>query len=92
VLTARASYDSLSPKEQAIVRANWDERMRALRKGVDLTPEFTRLGRRYAELDAAGRVVVRTTPATRPARVTRLADAKTTARGARTAGARTRRR
>jgi ParD-like antitoxin of type II bacterial toxin-antitoxin system len=59
VLTALAPYDTLSVKEQAVVRANWEERLRELRKGIDLTKNFADKGQRYAELDAKGKVVIR---------------------------------
>jgi hypothetical protein len=59
VLTGRGDYDSLTPKEQAVVRAEWSERMTQRREALDLTVTFGGEGRPYAELDDDGNVVVR---------------------------------
>jgi hypothetical protein len=59
VLAHRRAYDDLSAKEQAIVRAEWAERMAARRKALNLATRFRREGRAYVELDAEGRVVHR---------------------------------
>lgn len=53
-------YDTLSPEEQAVVRAEWGERIEARRAGLDLAARFTRDGRSYVEADEQGAVVVRT--------------------------------
>lgn len=63
VLEQRVHYDDLNAEEQAIVRAEWAERLEALRSRLDLARKFAKDGRPYAELDDDGRVVVR--PATR---------------------------
>lgn len=59
VLAARRDYDKLNAHEQAIVRAEWAERMDALRDGLDLAQEFSDEGRSYVELDEDGQVVQR---------------------------------
>jgi ParD-like antitoxin of type II bacterial toxin-antitoxin system len=58
-LASRRSYDDLTAEEQAVVRAEWAERMDARRQGLDLADRFRAEGRSYAELDEQGRVVVR---------------------------------
>lgn len=60
VLSARLEYDGLNPHEQAVVRAEWMQRMEARREGLDLAREFSELGRTYVELDSDGHVVTRT--------------------------------
>ena len=57
VLASRRRYDDLNVREQAIVRAEWAERMDALRRGLDLATEFTDQGRGWVELDDEGKVV-----------------------------------
>ena len=52
VLSARLNYDELNSYEQAIVRAEWAQRMEARREGLDLAQEFAEVGRSYVELDA----------------------------------------
>ncbi len=59
VLAGRASYDTLGTREQAIVRAEWDERMATLRTHLDLEDEFTAAGDTWAEADAQGHIVER---------------------------------
>ncbi len=58
VLDGAASYDALPPKEQAVVRAAWSERMEALRDSLRLDLDLAAAGVAYAELDASGNVVV----------------------------------
>lgn len=58
VLGARRDYDSLTAEEQAIVRAEWAERMQQRREALDLATEFEAEGRPWAELDDDGEVVV----------------------------------
>ena len=60
VLDGGASYDSLGPREQAVVRAEWAERVEALRLGQNFEEEFVAAGRSWSELDADGNVVIRT--------------------------------
>lgn len=59
VLAQRADYDGLAAEEQAIVRAEWGERLEARRSGLDLARKFAAEGRSYVELDDGGEVVVR---------------------------------
>jgi hypothetical protein len=59
VLGGRTSYDALNVREQAIVRAEWNERMTTLREGMDLANEFSAAGEGWVEADADGRVVER---------------------------------
>ena len=59
VLEGSADFDALGPKEQAIVRATWSERMEELRKGLRLDTVLAKRGAPYAELDDDGDVVVR---------------------------------
>jgi hypothetical protein len=61
VLAARTDYDTLTAQEQAVVRAEWAERMDARREGLDLAREFADERRTYVELDEQGNVVRRTT-------------------------------
>jgi hypothetical protein len=58
-LAGRERYDSLTPKDQAVVRALWDERMRAIRDSLDLEGELVESGYRFAELGPGGDVVMR---------------------------------
>lgn len=69
VLEQRAHYDDLNAEEQAIVRAEWAERLEALRGRLDLARKFVKDGRPYAELDDAGTVVVRAATRKRATRV-----------------------
>ncbi|WP_341917094.1 TA system antitoxin ParD family protein [Hydrocarboniphaga effusa] len=59
VLEGRGGYDDLSTQEQAIVRANWAERIDAARAGLRLDRVLAEQGREIVELDAEGGVVVR---------------------------------
>jgi hypothetical protein len=59
VLAGRRSYDTLDPKEQAVVRAEWAARMDEARDQLDLAGDFARAGRTWVELDDKGRVVER---------------------------------
>jgi hypothetical protein len=59
VLAGSRSYDSLDPKEQAVVRAEWSARMDEARAELDLADDFASAGRTWVELDEKGRVVER---------------------------------
>ena len=59
VLAGRRRYDGLSPEEQARVRAEWACRMGLLRRGLRMDRVLAAAGMRYAELDSAGKPVVR---------------------------------
>lgn len=58
VLAGRDPYDSLNGHEQALVRAEWEERMTETRKGVDFEAEFLADGESWVEADTEGRTVV----------------------------------
>ncbi len=58
VLNGRRQYDELNAHEQAVVRAEWAERLEARLEALDLGDELAGEGRAYAELDDAGRVAV----------------------------------
>ncbi|MDT2007532.1 hypothetical protein FXW78_29250 [Rhodococcus opacus] len=57
VLDGRRDYDDLTDQEQAVVRAEWSERITERREGLDLAETFSRVGRSFVELDADGNVV-----------------------------------
>jgi hypothetical protein len=59
VLAGSRGYDKLTAQEQAVVRAEWAERMDARRRGLDLAQQFSGQGRSYVELDDDGQVVHR---------------------------------
>ena len=59
VLARSRDYDELSDEEQAIVRAEWAERIELTRNRLNLAEEFTAAGRSYVELDADGGIVRR---------------------------------
>jgi len=59
VLDGGGDYDTLSTKEQAVVRAVWSGRIDSLRTGLRLDKTFRETGHRYAELDQNGDVIVR---------------------------------
>lgn len=65
-LAGRRDYDTLTAEEQAVVRAEWAERMEQRRQALDLAETFNAQGRSYVELDNAGNVVHRdpSTPST----------------------------
>ena len=62
VLAGGQPYDGLNPREQAVVRAEWSERMTAAREGLNFAAEFVAAGESYSELDEDGQVV-QVTPA-----------------------------
>jgi len=62
VLAGRASYDDLGAREQAVVRAEWDERITELRTGLNFEVELTAVGDTWSEVDARGRTVERGLP------------------------------
>jgi hypothetical protein len=71
VLAGSRPYDSLSAKEQAVVRAEWSARMDELRSSLDLARQFADAGRSWVELDEDGKVVERTAAIAGPKRRTR---------------------
>ena len=56
VLNGRRQYDRLNAHEQAVVRAEWTERLDARLEALDLGDELAGEGQAYAELDDAGKV------------------------------------
>jgi hypothetical protein len=75
VLGGRSSYDALNVREQAIVRAEWNERMTTLREGLDLAAEFSAAGQGWVEADEAGNAVERSPRAPSRKRAPRRARA-----------------
>ena len=59
VLAGDGSYDELGEREQAIVRASWDEQVAVRIASLDLEAEFAEAGERWSEADEAGTVVKR---------------------------------
>lgn len=46
VLAGRQAYDTLDPEDQAVVRAEWTNRLDAAADGIDLAARFEATGRR----------------------------------------------
>jgi hypothetical protein len=59
VLAGDGSYDELSERAQAVVRADWDEQIAERIAGLDLEAELTDAGDIWSEADAGGRVFKR---------------------------------
>jgi len=59
VLAGKAPYDALAEREQAVVRATWDERIYVVRSSLDLEAEFVQAGESWSEVDEEGRLVTR---------------------------------
>ncbi len=59
VLAGTVDYDELNAHEQAVVRAEWAERMAARRAGLDFAREFADNAEPYTELDETGHAVLR---------------------------------
>jgi hypothetical protein len=59
VLSGQASYDALPDRDQAVVRAVWDERIAARLAGLDLEERLRAAGDPWPEADADGNVVMR---------------------------------
>lgn len=57
VLGGHRSYDELDAEQQAVVRADWGERIEDRIAQLDLAEEFSAQGRSYSELDEHGRIV-----------------------------------
>jgi ParD-like antitoxin of type II bacterial toxin-antitoxin system len=56
VLAGARSYDDLGVREQALLRAEWAERIAARIADLDLSREFAVEGRSYMELDEDGAI------------------------------------
>ncbi len=61
VLAGDGSYDTLSEREQAIVRAAWDEHMTEHRSALNFEQEFIAAGEAWSEADDDGYLVRRST-------------------------------
>jgi hypothetical protein len=59
VLAGEEEYDALGERDQAVVRASWDELVADRLARLDLSKEFTRDGRSWTEADEHGQVVSR---------------------------------
>jgi hypothetical protein len=57
VLAGARSYDDLTPKGQAIVRAEWSERAEARRAALDLAADFASVGRSWVEMAPDGTIL-----------------------------------
>lgn len=66
VLAGRGSYDALDAEDQAVVRAEWTNRVDAVADGIDLASEFTASGRRtWIDIAPDGTIVRRDAAASR---------------------------
>src|SRR4051812_23299917 len=65
VLAGTHSYDALDALGQAVVRAEWDEQMTAVREKLDFTEHLAAAGMAWAEADETGQTVHREPPATK---------------------------
>lgn len=59
VLAGEGPYDALHEREQAIVRAVWDERFATRLASLDLEKKFEASGVKWAEADNEGNLVIR---------------------------------
>jgi hypothetical protein len=59
VLAGDGSYDALGEREQAIVRAEWDEQVAARIAALDFETEFAEAGDTWSEADDAGQLIPR---------------------------------
>lgn len=59
VLSGAGSYDELSEKEQALVRASWGQEVDERLKGLNLEEEFAAEGRPWIDADEQGKIVHR---------------------------------
>lgn len=57
VLAGLDPYDEIGEREQAIVRAKWDEAITARLASIDLAAEFEAAGDSWTDADAAGTVI-----------------------------------
>jgi hypothetical protein len=63
VLAGQAAYDDLGERDQAVVRANWDEQVAERLAQLDLAAEFAKAGRSWTEADEQGHAVQHDTDA-----------------------------
>jgi hypothetical protein len=59
VLAGDGSYDDLSEREQAVVRAVWSERIVTRREALNYEDQFLAAGESWSEADEHGNLVVR---------------------------------
>lgn len=59
VLAGNGSYDALAEREQAIVRAAWDERIAAAIASLNFEKELLAAGDAWAEADDEGNLIIR---------------------------------
>ncbi|MEA5454725.1 hypothetical protein SPF06_08330 [Sinomonas sp. JGH33] len=59
VLAGNGSYDALAEREQAVVRAAWDERIASALASLNFEPELLAAGETWAEADEDGNLVIR---------------------------------
>jgi glycine/D-amino acid oxidase-like deaminating enzyme len=59
VLAGDGSYDAMAEREQAVVRATWDEQISDGIADLDFERELTSADESWSEADDEGRVVVR---------------------------------
>lgn len=59
VLAGEAEYDTLGERDQAVVRASWDEQIASRLADMDLAAEFTEAGRSWTDADEQGDAVSR---------------------------------
>lgn len=85
VLAGTRSYDDLTPREQAVVRAEWSDRIDEMREGLNLARDLAAAGQPWVELNDDGEVVQRARPARKVSKAT--AAAKKPAAGVKTAKA-----
>jgi hypothetical protein len=57
VLAGDGSYDALGEREQAIVRASWDEQVAARIAALDFEAELAEAGETWSEADDAGQLI-----------------------------------
>ncbi|MDO2972767.1 hypothetical protein [Mycobacteroides abscessus] len=58
-MASAGTYDELTEREQAIIRAEWDRRIAHRRGELDLESEFTAAGESWSESDDAGNLIIR---------------------------------
>ena len=59
VLAGNGSYDALAEREQAMVRAAWDERIEAAIDSLNFEQDLLAAGAAWAEADEEGNLVIR---------------------------------
>ncbi|SKL10278.1 Uncharacterised protein [Mycobacteroides abscessus subsp. massiliense] len=58
-MAGAGTYDDLSEREQAIIRAEWDHRIAQRRGELDLEAEFTAAEESWSESDDDGNLIIR---------------------------------